>query len=347
MKLDISTAPPTGETPESVVPRTSYLALAALAASIAGLLYYKWGGAGRTIDAVKLSGHWDKPIAGLISATVVNSTTFYFSRIWIALVYGLLVGAGVQVLAPTFAVRFRRRSALGGQLMGAAMGAPLMLCSCCITPVFASMRAAAGARSAVALLLSSPGLNPAAIALTFLLFPLDVAAVRLAAALLLVIVVPVAMRWVVRPETAQGAVVEMAAEARAQARSFLADYVRSLGMLARRTVPAIVVGAIVSAWLFPRLSGLNASHHWAVLAIIAAVAVLLTLPTFFELPLALLAVAAGFPGAGAVILIAGPIVNLPSLISVAREVGTRASIVLAASVWSAAFAAGLLVMLRA
>src|SRR5437763_16874942 len=69
-----------------------------------------------------------------------------------------------------------------------------MLCSCCITPVFQSVYER-GARlgSALAVMLASPGLNPAALLLTFILFPGPLAVAGLTAALAIVFVLPVAL----------------------------------------------------------------------------------------------------------------------------------------------------------
>src|SRR5437879_1299190 len=62
-----------------------------------------------------------------------------------------------------------------------------MLCSCCITPIFQSVYER-GARlgSALAVMLASPGLNPAALLLTAILFPPSLAVARIAAVLVAV-----------------------------------------------------------------------------------------------------------------------------------------------------------------
>jgi hypothetical protein len=68
------------------------------------------------------------------------------------------------------------------------------------------------------------------------------------------------------------------------------------------------------------------------------------MPTFFEIPLALLLLAAGMPaGAAVALLVAGPATNLPSLFTVARSTGWRAPALVGLTVWALASAAGLLV----
>src|SRR5256886_13421479 len=156
---------------------------------LCGLFYYKWGGAIRTVAGVRTAGAWSGSATGLTTGGVLRETLFYFRRIWIALVYGLLIGAAVRAF-----VSPRRLVALLGrggsvrrQVVAGLAGSPLMLCSCCITPVFQSVYER-GARlgSALAVMLASPGLNPAALLLTFILFPGSLAVARLTAALAIV-----------------------------------------------------------------------------------------------------------------------------------------------------------------
>jgi len=66
------------------------------------------------------------------------------------------------------------------------------------------------------------------------------------------------------------------------------------------------------------------------------------LPTFIEIPIALSLFAAGAPGAAVAALVAGPVVNIPSLVVLAREVSWRVAGLLFLSVWLVAWLAGLL-----
>jgi len=76
-------------------------------------------------------------------------------------------------------------------------------------------------------------------------------------------------------------------------------------------------------------------------ASVAAVAVVVSLPTFFEFPFALLLMSAGSPGGAAAMLIAGPLINLPSLIIFGRETSLRVAAGLAVGVWLIAVLAAL------
>src|SRR5260370_37727998 len=82
------------------------------------------------------------------------------------------------------------------------------------------------------------------------------------------------------------------------------------------------------------------------IAVVAAVAVPLALPTFFELPLALILLGSGAPmGAAVALLIAGPSVNLPSLFTITRSTNWRVAALVAASVWTLAVTSGIFVSL--
>src|SRR5260370_30099620 len=78
--------------------------------------------------------------------------------------------------------------------------------------------------------------------------------------------------------------------------------------------------------------------------VVAAFAVPVALPTFFEIPLALILLASGAPlGAAVALLIAGPSVNLPSLFTIMRSTNWRVAAVVAVSIWTLAVGAGILV----
>ena len=78
-------------------------------------------------------------------------------------------------------------------------------------------------------------------------------------------------------------------------------------------------------------------------AVTALVATLAALPTFFEIPIGLVLLSLGAPpGVVTAFVIAGPVVNLPSLLVLGREAGPRVAFALGAGVWVVSTAAGLL-----
>ena len=125
------------------------------------------------------------------------------------------------------------------------------------------------------------------------------------------------------------------------------DFLSSCLKVVAQTLP-LVFGGVVISMLFARwlpVSGLGAGTAGIVaILVIALVAVPLAMPTFFEIPLALIMVAAGLPvGAVVTMLIAGLATNLPSLFTVARSAGWKVSALVALIVWSSALAGGLFV----
>jgi uncharacterized membrane protein YraQ (UPF0718 family) len=123
-------------------------------------------------------------------------------------------------------------------------------------------------------------------------------------------------------------------------------FLRSLGYVVARTVPALIVGVMLSMLFVqyvPKELLTSSGFRHLVIAATAMIAVPLALPTFFEIPLALGLLAAGVPaGAAVALLFAGPAVNLPSLLTVAKSTNWKIAIALALFVWAVATAGGLL-----
>src|SRR5262249_18992391 len=127
----------------------------------------------------------------------------------------------------------------------------------------------------------------------------------------------------------------------------VAEFLGSIGAVALRTIPGLVIGVVISMlivqWLPPGFFD-TPGNRLVSLLITATIAVPLALPTFLEIPLALSLLAAGFPpGAAVALLFAGPTVNLPSLWTVARVSGAKVAVGVAALIWILAVTAGLLV----
>ena len=269
----------------------------------------------------------------------------YFLVIWPALVFGILIASSVRAfVSPQWIARVLGERSMKTQISAGLAGAPLMLCSCCVAPVFTSVVEGSGRLGpAISLMLSSPSLNPAAITLTFMLFQSPIAAGRLAAALAAVLFIgPLTERLM------KGSVAIRPLAARASAapdESAAMRFLRSLGVVSVRTLPGVVLGVFASMLLvqfLPAAVFTSPGARIAAVLILATIAVPLALPTFLEIPLSLGLLAAGFPaGAAVALLFAGPAINLPSLWSIARISGWRVALLVAASVWSIAVLGGL------
>lgn len=322
---------------------------------VGALITYKVSGSLATIAAVERT-HTLQPRTELVATASLPAPTRplartfnYLAIVWPALVFGVLIGAAVRALVPSSWL-----SALAGgpparaQLLGGLAGAPLMLCSCCVAPIFAAVHGRTGrVGPATALLLAAPALNPAALTLTFLLFAPEVAWTRMAMALLLVFGVSAfAARTLGAPGAAAGTCPLEAAPGAGPGDAWRA-FGRELRSLATTTLPLIVLGVLASSLLIE----LVPPARWAegplpalVILAVAFVSVPIALPTFAEIPLALGLLAAGAPvGAAVALLIAGPAINLPSLFTLKRMTSGRYATALGVGTFLVAAVGGLVV----
>jgi uncharacterized membrane protein YraQ (UPF0718 family) len=193
-------------------------------------------------------------------------------------------------------------------------------------------------------MLAAPALNPAALILTFMLFDYKVAATRAAASVAAVLLTGAFVEKIFEKTRVTCPVDDISQSL--SRRRYLLRFVRSCGQVALRVVPVIVIGVLVSMVIAQWIpTGGLTSPDAKVLAVIvvATFAIPLALPTFFEIPLAFVLLASGAPvGAALALLIAGPAINLPSLLTIMRSTSWKVAAVVAASVWIIAVASGIL-----
>ena len=265
----------------------------------------------------------------------------YFLLIWPALAFGILISAAVRAYVPADVwKRVLAARGTGTQLRAGLAGAPLMLCSCCVAPIFGAVyESSARLTPALTLMLASPALNPAALVLTFMLFGPGIGAMRFILAVVAVAAIGPSIELLF-PRVQVQAGGELRNGARKE------SFGQALYTVLARTVPALIVGLLVSMILVQSLpAGAFAGGTSRVLAIlfVATLAIPLALPTFLEIPLALSLLSVGLPtGAAVALLFAGPAINLPSLLATARIAGWKVAASVALFVWLIALAGGLL-----
>jgi len=280
------------------------------------------------------------------SMTAFRDALGYLKIVWPALVFGVLISAALRTsLSRTPLSRLFSGSSVRDQLAGALAGAPLMLCSCCVAPIFPALyQRTQRLAPALALALASPSLNPAALTLSFLLFPLRIAGARVAMALIMVLLGSAVVAKITR-DSALAPTLEKDASQNSTWRGLLTSYANSI-VYSMRTVPLILLGIWASMWLMRRLPpqlGAATGAHVLAMAMIALVATILTLPSLFEIPLALSMLAVGGPAGGAAaLLFAGPATNLPSLMVIGRYSSWKVAVSLAVLIWGVALTGGLL-----
>jgi uncharacterized membrane protein YraQ (UPF0718 family) len=325
--------------------RARAVGLSLLVAAVAGLLYYKLGGSFRTLANAHDIGKLVAPTT-LLKGGLLLTTLAYFKKVWIALAFGVFIGALARTLLSPQWIAERLGSRGAKQTLAcAAAGVPLMLCSCCVTPIFTGVYQR-GARlgPSLSLMLAAPGLNVAALALTFAVMPMRFALVRLFAALTIVLLVApylgrVHERTVVRRSPQR----PLSDEDRppASLRELVTRFGKNLFYMLAVTVPLVAAGVVLSGLALPLAARTWAGSGFAAVAAVAAIGTVVALPTFFEIPIAALLLQLGAPPAAAIaFLVAGPIVNLPSLLVLARETSPRVAVSLAAAVFLVSALAG-------
>ncbi len=277
----------------------------------------------------------------------LGQTLNYFAWVFVALAFGVVIGAAVMTLLPRqWITQSLGARGAKGHLLAALVGSPLMLCSCCIAPVFEGVyRRTRRLGPALGFMFAAPALNPAALAMTFLLFPQSIALARFAFSIVLVLLATAGLARIFKM-TAQP---EPAAcdPDRSDLRSLLSSFGSNLREVTIRSIPAILLGAflsvLVASWV-PIEALAGAWHGAALVLLVAALMVPIALPTFAEIPIALMLMQTGAPdGAVLAVLVAGPIVNLPSLLSVGRVVSAKVGFATAAAVYLVTGIGGLLV----
>jgi uncharacterized membrane protein YraQ (UPF0718 family) len=285
------------------------------------------------------------PIPGSdANLSLLSRSVNYFAVIWPALLFGVLISGAVRVLdPPRWLSRSLARGGARSQLAAGLAGAPLMLCSCCVAPVFSGMyERSSKLAPSLALMLAAPALNPAALILTFMLFNYRIAATRLIVAACAVFFTGILIEKFVKVKPFVCVPTD-----KEDTQPLLLSFLRSCAQVAIGTLPLIVVGVVVSMaialWL-PIGALTSSSGQLLATILVALIAVPLAMPTFFEIPLALLLLSVGAPtGAVMALMIAGPAINLPSLFTIARSTNWKVSAAVALSIFVLAVLAGLVV----
>ena len=319
---------------------------------VGSLLVYKGSAALAVIGKVQNTGAFLPranvvPIPGnAAQVNLVARSINYFVVIWPALLFGILISGAVRVLVPP---RWIGRALGSGrvrpQLVAGLAGTPLMLCSCCAAPVFSGMyERSARLGPSLAVMLAAPSLNPAALILTFMLFEHRIALTRLAIAGLAVFLTGILIDklFSLRP-------IDCPTSDDESGRPVLTTFLRSCLQMAVRTLPLIAIGVLISMavalWL-PVGALASTGGQTVAIVVVALMAVPLALPTFFEIPLALILLSAGAPpGAAVAMMIAGPAVNLPSLFTIGRSTNWKVATSVALTIFVLAVVGGLLVSL--
>ena len=287
------------------------------------------------------------PLATRVWRTTIN----WLDANRIGMTFSFLFGpAALTFLAMLPRRRFRSRYL--NTLFGAAAGVPLAVCSNCVAPIARGLFASGmSSESVLATMFSSPALNVVVLAMTFTLFPISVAFLKLATVLFLIFVfapalasrqdneaaaiacpieIPIAQTW---PQAAAGVV-----------RSFA----KSFWYVARVALPLMILAAILGALVVELLppQALIAQVTFGGIVLVALVAAFLPVPMAFDVAIAYIAMTKGVPLPYVVtILCTLGIISVYSLSVVGKSLSWRVAAATYATVAALGTIAGLLTRL--
>src|SRR5437588_535249 len=313
----------------------------------AGLYYVKWNpsyhraftaASRHSIGASIVSGEAAAPPAvGWPAAW--SYTIAYFKAVWQAVILGLLIGAGVQVLVPcTWMSRRFGHSGFASTAVAGLAAVPSMMCTCCAAPAAVGLaRSGASVGAILAYWLGNPMLNPATMIFTGFVLGWNWVVLRIVVGTALVLGVA---QW------ANGLVTENSRAAHpgpsptappvAPDRPSFARWAGAVWELSRCLIPEYVVIVMAlgaaRAWLFPAMNPAIGHSLW-LMGVFAIGGTLFVVPTAAEIPIvqALMALGLGSGGAAA-LLTTLPAAGLPALLMLRRGVPARALVAVSLAV---------------
>lgn len=297
-----------------------------------------------TSFVIGATGH--PPAAGFAAAW--SFFVAYFKDIWIALVVGILVGAGVQTLLPaSWLFRVLGRVSSKSRVLAIAAAVPSMMCTCCSAPVVVGMRKSKlSTGAALGYWLGNPVLNPATIIFMGFVLGWNWALLRIVMGLILVFGASwIGDRWM-RGRDSQEPAVPL--QPPSDEPASLRRYASAVGRLVIGLIPEyIVIVAILGAvrvWLFPAVSPAVGHSLW-LMVVLAVFGTLFVIPTAGEVPILQTLLNSGLGlGAGGALMLTLPAISLPSMAMVSTQLGRREVLQVAGIVAVAGIVTGLLAL---
>jgi uncharacterized membrane protein YraQ (UPF0718 family) len=241
----------------------------------------------------------------------VDPSMPYTTRVWrttinwldanrVGMTFSFLFGPAALAFLSTLKRR-RTKSRYLNTLIGAAAGIPLGVCSNCISPIARGFYASGmGTESVLAAMFASPALNVVVLAMTFALFPLSIALLKLATVLFLILVfVPFISARQGATELPFNFAVEIPEnETWGQALAKTArSYVRNFWTVFRVAFPLMILGAVLGAFAVERLPqhALYGSVTFVGIIAVSLVSAFLPVPMAFDVAIAYILMAKGVP----------------------------------------------------
>lgn len=232
------------------------------------------------------------PVAERIGRTSVN--WLWTNRF--GMYFALPFGAAMMTLLQLMQRPKRFESAAANVFCGAAAGAPLGVCTNCATPIGQSLLlGGASPRLTVSAMISSPSFNPVVLAMTFGLFPVTLAVMRVLAPAILLCLLPL----LVSEETPRikRITLEDPIPFPNRMKELAPKYLRNLLRITLLTTPWMVLAAVLGAAASELIPAYATGIPVSVLGVIAVAVfgTLLPVPMAFDVALAWVLFHAGVP----------------------------------------------------
>jgi uncharacterized membrane protein YraQ (UPF0718 family) len=264
----------------------------------------------------------------------------YMQRVWRTTVnwldanrqgmtFAFLFGPAALAFLSTLRTR-RTKSRYLNTLLGTIAGVPMGVCSNCIAPIARGLYASGmSTESVLAAMFSSPALNIVVLAMTFALFPMQVALLKLASVLFLIFVfVPFISTRETGPETFMNFAIDIpVAETWGEAVTTVArSYGKSFWNVFKVAFPLMILAAVLGAFAVELIPQQALTGQVTVLGIIAVaiVSTFLPIPMAFDVAIAYILMAKGvpLPYVAAILCTAG-IISVFSLSVVGKTISWR------------------------
>lgn len=260
--------------------------------------------------------------------------------------FALPFGAALMTLMASAKPK-RFQSAAANIACGMVAGAPMGVCTNCATPIGQSLlMGGASSRMTVAAMISSPSFNPVVLAMAFVLFPLPLAALRVAVPLLLVALLP----WLVQENDGSKKILEMPelpVSLGARLSAFFHSYGSNLLKLTLATAPWMLLAALLGAFASQVIPAYGTHLPLSAIGVVlvAIFGTLLPVPMALDVALAFVLYHAGVPVpyVAALLCTLGP-VSVYSLAALARQLGRTSALRLACATAALGALAGLIVL---
>ena len=234
-----------------------------------------------------------------LSTRVWRTTVNWLDANRVGMTFSFLFGPA----ALTFLATLRRRtgSRYLNTLFGAAVGVPLGVCTNCVAPIARGLYASGlSTESVLAAMFASPALNVIVLAMTFALFPVAVALLKLASVLFLIFVfVPaVASRQQASAPGIACPIEIPTSETWAQALAGTArSYAKSFWYVFRVAFPLMILAAVLGAVVIELLpaQALVTQVTTIGIVLVALVSAFLPVPMAFDVAIAYIAMTKGVP----------------------------------------------------